>query len=82
VAMVEDLLSRKAIDRRLLRDVRARTQGRKLVGVEYDDSSRTWYAVLKTGPLPVRVGFVAKTSTRSSPKMKAKLNAGVRHRKK
>ena len=57
--MTADLLSREAIDRKLLRDVIERTGGRKLVGVKFDPQSHIWYVVLKTGVQPVRVAAQA-----------------------
>ena len=47
--MEDDLLSRHAVDENLSRLARERMKGRKLVGVGFDERSKSWYVVLKDG---------------------------------
>jgi hypothetical protein len=49
--MEDDLLSRRAVDENLSRLARERMHGQKLVGVTFDERSKSWYEVLSDGRL-------------------------------
>jgi hypothetical protein len=74
--MTEDLLSRTAVDRNLERLTRLRMKGRKLVGVQFDPVSKTWFAFLGNTLVPIRrraastpsgVASIALTAPRKGP---------------
>ena len=50
ISMDDDLLSRDAVDRNLLRITNERMEGRKLVGVKYDERSKSLSTVGRAFP--------------------------------
>lgn len=49
MTMTQDLLSREAVDRRLVNNAIERTGGRPLVGLRFDSKTKAWYVLLKGG---------------------------------